>query len=342
MSNRPTAVVIAPGRGTYNASELGYLQRFHIDKSSFLDAIDAFRRNRKLDSIRTLDGADRYSLARHGRGSNAAGLIYACALGDYQDIGEFDVVAITGNSMGWYLALAAAGALQVDGTGIELTETMAGLMDAHGEGGQLVYPLVDEYWHVDPRHEAAVRQVLENVPGLSVSIRLGGSVVLAGSTDAIRAAERSLPRVDERFPLRLANHAAFHTSLLESVSRMAFDALPPDRFTRPGIPLIDGRGHLWQPWSDPAALRDYTLGHQVTRTYDFTRAIEVALKEFAPDRLILLGPGTTLGAPVLQTLTNLRWLDIDSKERWLERQAEDPFLLSMGIAAQRTHATRVA
>lgn len=336
---RPTAVVIAPGRGTYNASELGYLHRYHKDKEALLDAVDGFRRAGKRDSVRTLDAAERFSLARYGKGINAAGLIYSCALGDFADIDGFDVVAITGNSMGWYLALAAGGAMPIEGAGIELTETMAGLMDAQGVGGQLVYPLVDEDWQIDDARVALVSEVLNVVDELHVSIRMGGSVVLAGTDAAVSEAERRLPPVGERYPLRLANHAAFHTTLLEPVSQMGLQAIPAGRFQRPRLPLIDGRGHIWQPWCDLDELRNYTLGHQVTQPYDFTRAIEVALKEFAPDRLILLGPGTTLGAPVLQVLIAQRWLGIDTKAGWLERQSEDPFLLSMGIEAQRKLAT---
>jgi [acyl-carrier-protein] S-malonyltransferase len=40
-------------------------------------------------------------------GDNASLLIYACALADFAaiDRDRFEVVAVTGNSMGWYLAL---------------------------------------------------------------------------------------------------------------------------------------------------------------------------------------------------------------------------------------------
>ncbi|MEZ5550829.1 MAG: ACP S-malonyltransferase [Pseudomonadales bacterium] len=341
---RPTAVVIAPGRGTYNTSELGYLSKYHGDKSDFLDSIDQFRAGLERESVRALDGSEKFSLSRHTRGSNAAGLIYACALADFQDIGDFDIVAITGNSMGWYLALAAGGCLDWRGTGpgsgIELTETMAGLMDAEGVGGQLLYPLVDSDWQPAPARVAAVNSVLAQMPELQVSIRMGGSVVLAGPDAVLRAAMQVLPEVEGRFPLRLANHAAFHTALLAPVSARAFEVLPVNHLQPPRVPLIDGRGAIWQSWCDLDALRRYTLGTQVTERYDFTHAIEVALKEFAPDRLILLGPGSTLGAPVLQTLTAQRWLGLDSKARWQERQAQDPFLLAMGIEAQRTLATR--
>lgn len=338
---RETAVVIAPGRGTYTAAELGYLGRWHRDKGALLDALEAFRADRGRESLAALDSAARYSLSRHGIGSNAAGLIYGSALGDWLDIDRdrFDVVAVTGNSMGWYLALAAAGSAPITDAGIALTETMAELMDAHGSGGQIVYPLVDADWKPSDAHAAAVARVLESIADLHVSIRLGGSVVLAGSDAAIAAAMGELPAVDGRYPLRLAHHAAFHTPLLEPVSRIARETLAADLLGAPEIPLIDGRGAIWQPWSDVAALTAYTLATQVTRTFDFTRAIEVALEEFAPDRLILLGPGTTLGAPVLQVLLSRHWFGLDSRSRWQERQAADPFLLAFGVEAQRKIAT---
>ncbi|GIU10656.1 hypothetical protein TUM4641_27700 [Shewanella morhuae] len=54
--------------------------------------------------------------------------------------------------------------------------------------------------------------------------------------------------------------------------------------------------------TDTAKLREYTLGEQVVKPYDFSKAIVVAMKEFAPDRVIVLGPGNTLGGPVAQSL----------------------------------------
>lgn len=38
-----------------------------------------------------------------------------------------------------------------------------------------------------------------------------------------------------------------------------------------------------------------TMGHQLTGAYGFTTAIKLTVREFAPDKLIILGPGTTLG-----------------------------------------------
>src|SRR3989304_9073 len=64
----------------------------------------------------------------------------------------------------------------------------------------------------------------------------------------------------------------------------------------PSPTLIDGRGVRWTPWStDPAALRDYTLGEQVTTPYRFAVSVRVALREEGPGVLVLPGPGNSLG-----------------------------------------------
>ena len=42
--------------------------------------------------------------------------------------------------------------------------------------------------------------------------------------------------------------------------------------------------------------------HQVIKSYDFSSSVIVALKEFCPDNIILLGPGNTLGSAVAQIL----------------------------------------
>ena len=41
---KQTAVVVCPGRGTYNKAELGYLSRFHQNKSELIGVIDEQRR----------------------------------------------------------------------------------------------------------------------------------------------------------------------------------------------------------------------------------------------------------------------------------------------------------
>ena len=73
----------------------------------------------------------------------------------------------------------------------------------------------------------------------------------------------------------------------------------------------------------------------MTQTYDFNSTINVAIKEFSPDKLVLLGPGNTLGGPIAQILIQNSWLDIDSKKTFTKKQKNDPYLISMSINEQR-------
>ena len=69
---RRSALVVCPGRGTYNKDELGYLARHHADKAELIGAIDAARLELGQEAVSALDGARRHTLARHTRGDNAS------------------------------------------------------------------------------------------------------------------------------------------------------------------------------------------------------------------------------------------------------------------------------
>lgn len=336
------AVVICPGRGTYNKAELGYVARHHAGKTGFLAMIDSYRSDQGRAPVTELDAAERFSPSIHLAGNNAAALIYASAYGDFLDIDRkaFEIVAVTGNSMGWYIALACAGALSAEG-GMAVVDTMGALMHERLIGGQLLYPVSDAEWRPDPAQRSMVLTELARVntlPGCTaaLSIDLGGLFALAGNEAGLAALEQGLPPRDGRYPMRLPLHAAFHTALQEPVAVAARAALPESLFTAPAVPLIDGRGHIWRPHETrPSELRNYTLGAQVTKPYDFGRAIRTAVQEFAPDVLIAPGPGTTLGGSIAQSLIAVGWRDIDSREAFLDRQRSDPFVLAMGMDEQR-------
>lgn len=336
-----TAVVICPGRGTYNKPELGYLARHHPERKSLFDAFDARRRAAGQEPLTALDGAERYSVSLHSRGDNASALIYAATIADFLAIGpHIEVVAVTGNSMGWYSALACGGALTPE-NGFVVANTMGTLMQERLIGGQLIYPFTDEDWRDDPARKQELLALASEIDArpdhrLALSIDLGGMLVLAGNEAGLAAFEAAVPPVQGRFPMRLANHAAFHTDLQAPVAEEGRARLPLDLFGQPRLPLIDGRGAIWWPGaSDPAALRDYTLGHQVTETYDFTRAIRTAARDFAPDLFVITGPGTTLGGAVAQSLILCNWRGMASKADFQEKQAVQPILAAMGMDDQR-------
>jgi [acyl-carrier-protein] S-malonyltransferase len=128
--------------------------------------------------------------------------------------------------------------------------------------------------------------------------------------------------------------------LLDHILPMARARNPASDFGAGTIPAIDGKGKIWSPKAfDPAAIYDYTLGAQLNATYDFTRAVQVAAAEYAPDKIIVLGPGTTLGAPTAQSLIESNWRGMSGKADFQARQAENPVILSMGIAEQRALVT---
>ncbi|MEM8984804.1 MAG: ACP S-malonyltransferase [Pseudomonadota bacterium] len=336
-----TAVVICPGRGTYNKTELGYLGMHHPDKRALFSQFDAFRTEAGQATVTELDSAAKYVTAKYSRGDIASPLIYAASLADAQSIDpDIDIVAVTGNSMGWYIALAAAGAV-TPMDGFNVVNTMGTLMHEHLIGGQLIYPFVGDDWRVDDRNRRRLLAVVADIDRqpdhtLSLSINLGGMLVLAGDEAGLRAFEATQPTIADRFPMRLPNHAAFHTPLQEPVATAGQARLAAIDFKQPATPLIDGRGHVWWPAAtDTDKLKDYTLGHQVTQPYDFTAAIRAAAYEFAPDLFIVTGPGTTLGGAVAQSLIVSDWQGLTCKADFQSRQAEDPLLISMGIPEQR-------
>jgi hypothetical protein len=119
--------------------------------------------------------------------------------------------------------------------------------------------------------------------------------------------------------------------MLKEITQRAYQQIPRALFKGPKLPLVDGRGKVWTPFStDPKELYQYTFDHQVTQTYDFTAALVVSLKEWAPDLLVLLGPGDNLGGAIGQTMVSINWKGIDSKRSFQARQKTDPVLYSMG------------
>ena len=338
-------LVICPGRGTYNATELGYLKRYHGAQPDMMARLDAYRASQGQPTITELDGAEKYSAATHMPGDNASLLIYACALADFAaiDRDRFDIVAVTGNSMGWYLTLSCAGIVDFD-AGARLVNNMGRLMHEKGQGGQIVWSMADADWRIDPIKVAIVDAIVQEAAGKSditvhISIRLGAMVVFAADDAGLRWLMERLPK-DDRFPMKLNYHAAFHSPLLDHIvpEAKALNALSD--FGAGTISAVDGQGRIWSPKAfGPAKIYDYTLNAQINSTYHFTRAVQTAAVEFAPDRIAILGPGTTVGAPVAQALIACGWRGLSGKADFQARQSENPLLISMGMADQRAYVT---
>ena len=327
-------VIICPGRGTYTRETSGYLKAHGAPAKEQIDWMDAQRTSAGLPTLSELD-AQPFKAKVHMAGEHASPLIYACSLTDFLSIDQskYEIVAITGNSMGWYIALALGGAMTQENA-YHLIHTMGSMMTGGIIGGQIIYPIVDENWQVDESKKEMILSEVEK-SGAHVSIYLGGYVVIGGEQSALGILLKKLP-TNDKYPFQLPFHAAFHTPLMNDVSAKGMGTLPSSLFQRPIIPLVDGRGHIWSSFStDISELHQYTLGHQVTKAYDFTSAIRVAMKEFCPDKIVLLGPGNTLGGSIGQIMIENNWLDVNSKSAFSKRQKSDPYLISMGMDEQR-------
>ena len=346
MAEKEAALIVCPGRGTYGKNELGYLKRLHGDKKDLLATVDRIRADRGQPTVSELDGAERYSPALHTRGDIASPLIFTASYADYLaiDRSRFDVAAITGNSMGWYTTLACAGAVDL-GHGFSIIDAMGENSQAGEPGGQVLLSLIDEQWHEAPGLRDTLLALAGEINGRSgaelyVSIALGGMIVFAGNEAGLDFLLAEAPPLPGREPLKLVNHGPFHSPLMQGSSQRALAQLPSAWFGSPDVPMIDGRGRIWRPFASAAeALWRYTFTTQILEPYDFTRAVQVAVKEYAPDRVILLGPGDTLGGAIAQALIAIEWRGLRSKQDFQDAQAGDPILLSMGREEQRALVT---
>jgi hypothetical protein len=197
--------------------------------------------------------------------------------------------------------------------------------------------VVGDDWRAEPERRAAVEDALSAADGQAFpSIRLGGYAVLAGTVAGIATLKRLLPPValgSGRYPMQLVQHGPYHTPLVAGVAAEALRAFADLELARPRTTLIDGAGRWHTPWSaDVRGLCDYTLSAQVTTPFDFSATVRVALREWAPERLVLPGPGNSLGGVVGQVLVAERWRGIGSREDFRSVQESGrPVVESMRI-----------
>ena len=334
MTAMPRAVFACPGRGAYTAASLGSLPVRH----PWVRRADELRAEMALPSLIELDGAGRFDPALHLLPVHAAPLTWLVSLLDLERAAaDYRPAAVVGNSLGWYTALTAAGSLDFD-EGFRLVQELALLqqepLPQDGPGGQVIYPRHDPDWQPDPALERAIDAALHDGGEVFPSVDLGGYVVLAGTETGVGRLLADLPpvRLGERmYPLRLARHGPYHTPLVEHVAAAARERLAGLRWRAPEVTLIDGRGARFSPWStDPGELAAYTLGAQVVSPYRFDTSIRVALREYAPDVLVLPGPSNSLGAIVGQLVVAEGYRGIRSRTDFEAVQSgPEPVVLSM-------------
>jgi malonyl CoA-acyl carrier protein transacylase len=308
------ALVLCPGRGSYTEKTLRSLP----EKHPWIGRAEALRREYGLLSLVELNRAAKFDAKVHLAPVNASALIWLVSMLDCEAAGrEHEIAAVAGNSMGWYTALAVAGALDFD-DGFRLMQELAILQQEHAGGGQILFPQVDEQWRRDATLVGALEEALASSQGEAFhSIRLGGQAVLAGSEAGIAHLLRTLPKVKlghNAYPMRLVGHGPYHTPLVQPVADKARVQLARLAYRKPRLTLIDGSGKRHSPWSaSPEALRDYTLGPELTTPYDVTLSVRIGMREYAPDRIVLPGPGNPLGSICGQILIEEGWRGLHSR-----------------------------
>jgi acyl transferase domain-containing protein len=307
--------------------------------------MEQVRARHQMPALREIDASERFSSRLHMAGEHASLLTAACSWVDFERIDpeKVDVVAIAGNSMGWYTALGIAGALDVTSCAT-LIDTMGAYQKGRVIGGQFVYPLTGPDWRPDAARRALVDSVVAAIPDLYWSIRLGGIAVLAGTSAALEAAMERLPKEQRgavSYPLVLPLHSAFHTPLMQGTAGTARTELAHLPWRAPRIPLVDGNGRSWRPlFADPGGIAHWTLGDQVTDAFDFTTMVRAALGEYGPDVVILPGPGEGLGGAVAQVMIEMGWRDMRHRDDFMAQQKSgDGPLISM---CRPDQAARVA
>ncbi|HWO26492.1 MAG TPA: hypothetical protein VNO30_47515 [Kofleriaceae bacterium] len=333
------AVVVCPGRGSYGRAQLGSLRAAGAHAGPIAESLDRFRAALGRPPVSELDAAATYEPRLHVAGEHASLLTFACTVADLAalDRDRVELVGVTGNSMGFYTALHAAGALELSDAA-RLVETLGHYQAGNVIGGQLVYPLVDDDWRPSPPlHEAAAAAL--RLPGVHVSIRLGGAIVLGADEAGLARAREVLPTIERggvRYPLPLPLHSAFHTPLMAETSARARAELADLAIRSPAITLVGGDGTVYRPWADPAALLRYTLGTQIALPFDLERAVATAVGELGPDAVVLPGPGENLGGAVAQILIARGWRGLRDRRDFREAQAGDrPLVLAMSRPEQR-------
>ena len=329
------AAVVFAGRGSYAATSLGSLPPAH----SWVGRAEELRAEAGLEPLLDIDGADRFDPAVHLRPANAWPLVFLSGLLDAERIAQdHEAVVVTASSTGWYTALAAAGVLSFDDA-FRLVQRMALAADgapAGGEpAGELVYPLADERWAPDPARASALDASRDgDGDGTWIAVDLGAFALVGGRRGALDARAARLPPVTvagRAYPLQLPVGDGWHTPLRADDARSAAAELAHLAWSAPSVTLVDGHGRRHTPWSaDPGELARITLEEMPTSRYDTAQAVRVALREHAPDVLLLPGPGGSLGAACAHLVVAEGYRGIRSRDDFEQAQRSDaPILLSM-------------
>jgi len=218
----------------------------------------------------------------------AVGVAITEALRDADALGEEDLVATFGLSLGEFSALVAGGALTLEDALRLVRERGLGMQDASEAVPSGMLALRCE---VDVA-ETVCREAREATGGVCsvANLNAPGQVVISGDMPSIEAAEGIAKTHKVRRPTRLPVAGAFHSALMQPGADRLAAALDQVEIAVPRVPVISNVTAA--PTTDPAVIRANLIA-QVTSPVRFVECVGAA-RALGATEAVEPGPGRVL------------------------------------------------
>jgi [acyl-carrier-protein] S-malonyltransferase len=205
-----------------------------------------------------------------------------------EQLGNFQIVAAAGLSLGEFTAHAAAGTFDFL-TGLRLVANRGQYMEEACDstsGAMAAFIGGDEENVRKIAHEADVDLANVNSPG---------QIVLSGAVDNIRKAVELAKQYGIRRALPLNVAGAFHSRLMMPAEIKLRDDLATIEIARPSIKVV--ANVTAEPVFEKDEIQE-SLAKQVTGTVRWTESVEYMLNQLGCDLFLELGPGQVLAGLV--------------------------------------------
>ncbi|MEA1913512.1 MAG: ACP S-malonyltransferase [candidate division WOR-3 bacterium] len=216
--------------------------------------------------------------------------------------GKLDFSVVAGHSLGEYTAYLAAGTLDFDDA-LHLVRFRGELMSSVRNG------IMNAIIGLDSED---VKKVVEEIPGIVVAANFNSpeQTVISGEVEAVGKASNELKKRGGRV-IPLSVSGAFHSPLMEEVSRPFKKVLLKIKIKKPSVPVYSNV--TAKKVTDPDEIRK-TLGEQVLKPIQWVIILR-NMKEEGVQRFIEIGQGKVLSKFVKSTLGKVETLNISSPKQ---------------------------
>jgi [acyl-carrier-protein] S-malonyltransferase len=205
-----------------------------------------------------------------------------------EQLGNFQVVAAAGLSLGEFTAHAAAGTFDFL-TGLRLVANRGRYMEQACEttsGAMAAFIGGDE---------SNVRRIAREADVDLANVNSPGQIVLSGAAENVRQAIELAKQYGIRRAVPLNVAGAFHSRLMRSAEDKLRSDLATVSITKPGIRVV--ANVTAGPVSEESDILE-SLAKQVTGTVRWTESVEYMIDQLGCDLFLELGPGQVLAGLV--------------------------------------------